>query len=151
MDRSHLHAQGCGDMGRSGLTFLCPGGETGRAPQNLKIITEGSYNYKLTVPCEATPTIYEGLSRVWFYLHNNPLSHPSPFTLKEVEAQQVQGCSQRHRSSKGICCSPNLHLGVLGSCLSSAAAPPPNRAPDPCCSPGPPPCIPGIPPVWPLS
>lgn len=50
MDGSRLRAQGCRDMGRTHPPLLqrayCPDGQTGQTPQNLKITTEGSYDYK---------------------------------------------------------------------------------------------------------
>ena len=137
------------DEGRTNPPFLqracCPDGETGQTPQNLKTTTEAamiitSRSEPSTASCEAVSTliqatIYKGLSRVCFISSPKQSSFSFlPFHPLGGGGSAGSGMLQGHRSSQGLCCTPNPCLGVLGSCLSVAAVPPPKRAPDPCCA-----------------
>ena len=136
----------CRDEGKT-PPFLqracCPNGETGQTPQNLKTTTETATITSLSEPstasCEAVSTliqatIYKGLSRVCFIPSSlTTLFLIPPFHPLGGGGSAGSGMLQGHRSSKGLCCAPNPHLGVLGSRLSVAAVPPHKTAPDPCC------------------
>ena len=98
----------------------------------LRAATITSQNKHSAVPCEAVSTairvtIYEGLSRVWFYF----ISVTSLFLIPPLSPTRrwrprgLRDAPKDTDQRRGSAASPPCGWVYLGSCFSGAAAPPP--------------------------